>query len=46
MLFFVSLIAWKKVGMIVDAASLVVVYVDPDYDLTNDVLAALVRGDD
>jgi outer membrane protein len=36
----------KKVGMIVDAASLVVVYVDPDYDLTNDVLAALVRGDD
>jgi Skp family chaperone for outer membrane proteins len=33
-------------GLIVDSAALAVVYVDPDFDLTNDVLAALARGDD
>ena len=33
-------------GLIIDSASLAVLYVDPDYDLTNDVLAALARGDD
>ena len=32
-------------GLIIDSASLAVLYVDPDYDLTNDVLAALARGD-
>jgi len=33
-------------GLIIDSASLAVLYVDPDYDLTNDVLASLARGDD
>jgi len=32
-------------GLIIDSSSLAVMYVDPDYDLTNDVLAALARGD-
>ncbi len=33
-------------GIVVDSAALAVLYLDPDYDLTNDVLAALARGDD
>ena len=33
-------------GVIVDSAALAVLYIDPDYDLTDDVLAALARGDD
>jgi outer membrane protein len=33
-------------GLIVDSAALAVVYVDPDFDLTNQVLAALARGDE
>jgi len=36
----------KGYGLVVDSASLAVLYIDPDYDLTNEVLAALVRGDD
>ena len=36
----------KDYGMIVDSAALAVLYLDPAYDLTNDVLAALARGDD
>ncbi|MCK9995409.1 MAG: OmpH family outer membrane protein [Candidatus Krumholzibacteria bacterium] len=36
----------KNYGLIVDSASLAVLYIDPDYDLTNEVLAALARGDD
>lgn len=36
----------KGYGLVVDSASLAVLYIDPDYDLTNDVLAALVKGDD
>ncbi len=35
----------KGYGIIVDSASLSVLYLDSDYDLTNEVLAALVRGD-
>jgi hypothetical protein len=30
---------------VVDAAAMTVLYVDPQLDLTNDVLQALVRGD-
>lgn len=33
-------------GMIIDAAAVSVLYLDPDYDLTNDVLAALAKGDE
>jgi len=33
-------------GLVIDSAALAVLYLNPDYDLTNDVLAALVRGDD
>jgi len=33
-------------GLVVDAASLGVLYIDPEYDLTDDVLAALARGED
>ncbi len=36
----------KNYGVIVDSAALAVLYIDSDYDLTNDVLAALARGDD
>ena len=36
----------KGYGLIVDSAALAVLFIDPDYDLTNDVLAALARGDD
>jgi len=36
----------KNYGLIVDSAALAVLFVNPDYDLTNDVLAALARGDD
>jgi len=35
----------KHYGMVIDSSALVVLYVDPDYDLTNEVLAALARGD-
>ena len=35
----------KNYGLIVDSASMAVLYIDADYDLTNDVLAALARGD-
>jgi len=35
----------KGYGLIVDSASLAVLYIDHDYDLTDDVLAALARGD-
>jgi Skp family chaperone for outer membrane proteins len=35
----------KNYGLIIDSASLAVLYIDADYDLTNDVLAALARGD-
>ncbi|MFT5232410.1 MAG: Skp family chaperone for outer membrane protein [Candidatus Krumholzibacteriia bacterium] len=33
-------------GIVVDSAALAVLYIDSDYDLTNEVLAALVRGDE
>jgi outer membrane protein len=33
-------------GVIIDSAPLTVLYLDPDMDLTNDVLSALARGDD
>jgi outer membrane protein len=33
-------------GIIIDAAALTVLYVDPDVDLTNQVLAALARGEE
>ena len=33
-------------GIVVDSAALAVLYIDTDYDLTNEVLAALVRGDE
>ena len=36
----------KGFGMIVDSAAMAVLYLDPKYDLTNDVLAALARGDE
>ena len=36
----------KNYGVIIDSAALAVLYIDSDYDLTNDVLAALARGDD
>ncbi len=36
----------KGYGLIVDAAAVSVLYLDPEYDLTNDVLAALARGDE
>jgi outer membrane protein len=36
----------KGYGLIVDSAAMAVLYLDPKYDLTNDVLAALARGDD
>ena len=35
----------KNYGLIIDSASLAVLFINPDYDLTNDVLAALARGD-
>lgn len=36
----------KKYGIVVDSAALAVLYINPDYDLTNEVLVALERGDD
>ena len=36
----------KGFGIIIDTATLNVMYLDPDQDLTNDVLAALVKGED
>jgi len=36
----------KSYGLVVDSAALAVLYIDGDYDLTDDVLAALARGDD
>ena len=36
----------KGYGIVVDSAALAVLYIDTDYDLTNEVLAALVRGDE
>ncbi|MDX2474230.1 MAG: OmpH family outer membrane protein [Candidatus Krumholzibacteria bacterium] len=36
----------KNYGLIVDSAALAVLYIDSSYDLTNEVLAALARGDD
>lgn len=33
-------------GIVVDSASMAVLYIDPDYDLTDEVLTALARGDD
>ncbi len=36
----------KGFGLIVDTATLNVMYLDADHDLTNDVLAALVKGED
>ena len=35
----------RNLGLVVDAAAMTVLYVDPQLDLTNDVLQALVRGD-
>ncbi len=36
----------KGYGLIVDSSTLSVMFKDDDYDLTNDVLSALARGDD
>lgn len=36
----------KKFGMIVDSAALGVLYVEPDFDLTDEVLIALAKGED
>jgi len=36
----------KHYGLVIDSAALAVLYIDPDFDLTNDVLAALARGDE
>ncbi len=36
----------KGFGLIVDMATLNVMYLDADYDLTNDVLSALARGEE
>jgi Skp family chaperone for outer membrane proteins len=36
----------KNYGVIIDSAALAVLYIDSDYDLTNEVLSALARGDD
>ncbi len=36
----------KGFGIVVDSAAMAVLYLDPDYDLTNEVLVALARGDD
>lgn len=36
----------KGYGLIIDAAAVSVLYLDSDFDLTNDVLAALARGDE
>jgi Skp family chaperone for outer membrane proteins len=32
-------------GIVIDSAAFTVLYIDPDVDLTNEVLAALARGD-
>jgi Skp family chaperone for outer membrane proteins len=36
----------KGYGLIVDSSTLSVMFKDDDFDLTNDVLAALARGED
>ncbi|MBK8166060.1 MAG: OmpH family outer membrane protein [bacterium] len=35
----------RNYGLILDSAAVSVLYVNPDFDLTNDVLQALVRGE-
>jgi Skp family chaperone for outer membrane proteins len=35
----------RNYGLIVDSAAISVLYVNPEFDLTNDVMQALVRGD-
>lgn len=35
----------RNYGLILDSAAISVLYVNPEFDLTNDVLQALVRGD-
>lgn len=35
----------RNYGIIIDSAAISVLYVNPEFDLTNDVLQALVRGD-
>ncbi len=35
----------RGLGMVVDSAAMTVLYVDPQLEITNDVLQALVRGD-
>ncbi|MBK6732564.1 MAG: OmpH family outer membrane protein [bacterium] len=35
----------RNYGLILDSAAVSVLYVNPEFDLTNDVLQALVRGD-
>ncbi len=34
----------KGIGIVVDSSALAVIYINPDYDLTDEVLAALARG--
>ncbi len=36
----------KGFGLVIDMATMNVMYLDPDYDLTNDVLAALAKGEE
>jgi len=36
----------KGYGLILDSSALGVVYIDPDFDLTDEVLVALARGDE
>ncbi len=36
----------KDFGLIIDMAALNVMYLDPDFDLTNDILTALAKGED
>lgn len=36
----------KNYGLIIDSSTVTVMYKNDDYDLTNDVLGALARGDD
>jgi len=35
----------RNYGLIIDSAAISVLYVNPEFDLTNDVMQALVRGD-
>ena len=36
----------KKLGLIIDSAALGVLYIESEYDLTNEVLLALAKGED